>query len=87
MALERAKEGAAAGRESVNKGVMSIVESIEQGTGLKLKAIGWAEEVKKEAHNIVNGTQKDIDEAQRLASGAVESKISSGDSEDSKRLV
>jgi organizing structure protein 2 len=85
--LERAKEGAAAGRESVNKGVKSIVESIEQGTGLKLKAIGWAEEVKKEAHNIANGTQKDINEAQRLAGGAVESKSSSGNSDDSKRLV
>jgi organizing structure protein 2 len=87
IALERAKEGAAAGRESVNKGVRSIVESIEQGTGLKLKAIGWAEEVKKEAHNIANGTQKDINEAQRLAGGAVESKSSTGDSDDSKRLV
>ncbi|OJA18202.1 hypothetical protein AZE42_08882 [Rhizopogon vesiculosus] len=87
IALERAKEGVAAGRESVNEGVKSIVESIEQGTGLKLKAIGWAQEVKREAQNIANGAQKDINEAHRIADGAIESKSSSSDSEDSKRLV
>jgi len=80
IAWERAKEGAAAGRESVNKSVKSVVESIEQGTGLKLKAMGWAQEVKEEAQSIANVAQKDIKEA-------IESKSSSGDSEDSKRLV
>ncbi|KAG1729958.1 uncharacterized protein EDB91DRAFT_798589 [Suillus paluster] len=32
---ERAKEGTAAGRESVDKGVKNAMESIEQGTGVK----------------------------------------------------
>lgn len=80
IAWERAKESAAAGRESVNKGVKSIVESIEQGTGLNLKAMGWAQEVKQEAQSVADVVQKDIKEA-------IESKSSSGDSEDSKRLV
>ncbi|KAG0701628.1 apolipo protein O-domain-containing protein [Suillus ampliporus] len=77
---ERVKEGAAAGRESVNNGVKSILESIEEGTGLKLKAMGWAQEVKKEAQSVASVAQKDIKEA-------VESKSSSGDSEDSKSLA
>ncbi|KAG0704884.1 hypothetical protein DFH29DRAFT_908966, partial [Suillus ampliporus] len=34
VAWERAKEGAAAGRESDNNGVKNIVERIEEGTGL-----------------------------------------------------
>jgi len=80
IAWERAKESAAAGRESVNKGVKSTVESIEQGTGLNLKAMGWAQEVKKEAQSVADVVQKDIKEA-------IESKSSSVDSEDSKRLV
>ncbi|KAG2139835.1 apolipo protein O-domain-containing protein [Suillus bovinus] len=79
IAWERAKEGATAGRESVNKGVKSIVESIEQGTGLNLKAMGWAQEVKKEVQSVANVVQKDTK--------AIESKSSGGDSEDSKRLV
>lgn len=87
IALERAKASAAAGRESVNKGVKSVVESIEQATGLKLKAIGWAQDVKNEAHIVANGAPKDINEAQRIADGAIENKSSSGNSEDSKRLV
>ena len=87
IALGRAKERASAGRESVNKGVESIMESIEQGTGLKLKAIAWAQEVRKEAQNIANGAQKDVNEAQRIVDGASESKSSSGGSEDSKKLV
>ncbi|KAG1750565.1 uncharacterized protein EDB91DRAFT_1244149 [Suillus paluster] len=73
IAWERAKEGAAAGRVSVNNGVKSVVESIEQGTGLKLKAMGWAQEVKKEAQSVANVAQKDIKEA-------IESKSSSADS-------
>jgi organizing structure protein 2 len=80
IAWERAKESAVAGRESVNKGVKSIVESIEQGTGLNLKAMGWAQEVKKEAQSVADVVQKDIKEA-------MESKSSSVDSDDSKRLV
>lgn len=87
MALERAKESASAGRESVNKGVKSVVESIEQGTGLKLKAIGWAQEVRKEAQNIASGVQKDVGGAQGIVEGATESKSSNGGSEDSKKLV
>ncbi|KAG0692016.1 hypothetical protein DFH29DRAFT_973167, partial [Suillus ampliporus] len=60
---ERVKEGAAAGRESVNNGVKSILESIEEGMGLKLKAMGWAQEVKKEAQSVASVAQKDIKEA------------------------
>jgi organizing structure protein 2 len=60
--------------------VKSTVESIEQGTGLNLKAMGWAQEVKKEAQSVADVVQKDIKEA-------IESKSSSVDSEDSKRLV
>lgn len=80
IAWERAKESAAVGRDSVNKGVKSIVESIEQGTGLNLKAMGWAQEVKKEAQSVVDVIQKDTKEV-------IESKSPSSDSEDSKRLV
>ncbi|KAG0693327.1 apolipo protein O-domain-containing protein [Suillus ampliporus] len=80
IAWERAKEGVAAGRESVNNGVKSIVERIEEGTGLKLKAMGWAQDVKKEAQSVASVAQKDLKEA-------IESKSSSGDSEDSKRLA
>ncbi|KAG1738011.1 apolipo protein O-domain-containing protein [Suillus lakei] len=80
IAWERAKEGTAAGRESVSKGVKNVVESIEQGTGLNLKAMGWAQEVRKEAQSVANVAQKDIKEA-------IESKGSSGDSEGSKRLA
>lgn len=80
IAWERTKEGAAAGRESVNQGVKNVVESIEQRTGLKLKAMGWAQEVKKEAQSVADVVEKDIKEA-------IESKSSSGDSGDSKRLV
>jgi organizing structure protein 2 len=80
IAWERAKAGATAGRESVNKGVKGIVESIEQGTGLNLKAMGWAQEAKKEAQSVANAVQRDVMEA-------IESKSSSGDSEDSKRSV
>lgn len=87
MALERAKEGVAVGRESVNTGVKSIVGSIEQGTGLKLKAIGWAQEVKEEVQNIANGAQKDINEVQKIADGTIDSQSSGSNSEDSKRLV
>ncbi|KAG1850095.1 apolipo protein O-domain-containing protein [Suillus tomentosus] len=80
IAWERAKESAAVGRDSVNKGVKSIVESIEQGTGLNLKAMGWGQEVKKEAQSVVDVIQKDTKEV-------IESKSPSSDSEDSKRLV
>jgi organizing structure protein 2 len=80
IAWERAKEGAAAGRASVNKGVKGIVESIEQGTGLNLKAMGWAQEAKKEAQSAANVVQRDIKEA-------IESKSSTGVSEDTKRSV
>jgi organizing structure protein 2 len=79
IAWERAKEGAAAGRESLNNGVKGIVESIEQGTGLNLKAMGWAQEAKKEAQSVASVVQRDI-------KGAIESKSSNGDS-DSKRSV
>lgn len=79
IAWERAKEGAAAGRESLNNGVKGIVESIEQGTGLNLKAMGWAQEAKKEAQSVASVVQRDIKEA-------IESKSSNGDS-DSKRSV
>ncbi|KAG2078709.1 hypothetical protein BDR04DRAFT_1131628 [Suillus decipiens] len=80
IAWERAKESAVAGRESVNQGVKNVVESIEQRTGLKLKAMGWAQEAKKDAQGVADVVQKDIKEA-------IESKSLSGDSEDSKRLV
>ncbi|KAG0692276.1 hypothetical protein DFH29DRAFT_882728 [Suillus ampliporus] len=76
---ERAKEGAAAGRESVDNGVKSVVERIEEGTGFKLKAMGWAKGM-KEAQSVVSVAQKDIKEA-------IESKSASGDSEDSKSLA
>ncbi|KAG1762573.1 apolipo protein O-domain-containing protein [Suillus occidentalis] len=79
IAWERAKDGAAAGRESLNNGVKGIVESIEQGTGLNLKAMGWAQEAKKEAQSVASVVQRDIKEA-------IESKNSNGDS-DSKRSV
>jgi organizing structure protein 2 len=79
IAWERAKDGAAAGRESLNNGVKGIVESIEQGTGLNLKAMGWAQEAKKEAQSVASVVQRDIKEA-------IESKSSNGDS-DSKRSV
>lgn len=79
IAWERAKNGAAAGRESLNNGVKGIVESIEQGTGLNLKAMGWTQEAKKEAQSVASVVQRDIKEA-------IESKNSNGDS-DSKRSV
>lgn len=79
IAWERAKGGAAAGRESLNNGVKGIVESIEQGTGLNLKAMGWAQETKQEAQSVASVVQRDIKEA-------IESKSSNGDS-DSKRSV
>jgi organizing structure protein 2 len=67
--------------------VKSVVESIEQGTGLKLKAIGLAQEAKKEAQNIANGVQKDINEVQRIADWTIASQSSGGNSEESKRLI
>ncbi|KAG0692336.1 hypothetical protein DFH29DRAFT_1048624 [Suillus ampliporus] len=76
---EHAREGTAAGRESVNNGVKSVVGKIEEGTGLKLKAMGWAKEM-KEAQSVVSVAQKDIKET-------VESKSASGDSENSKSLA
>lgn len=79
IAWERAKEGAASGRESLNNGVKGIVESIEQGTGLNLKAMGWTQEAKKEVQSVAGVVQRDVKET-------IESKSSNGDS-DSKRSV
>ncbi|KAG0693874.1 hypothetical protein DFH29DRAFT_1084065 [Suillus ampliporus] len=76
---KRAKEGAAAGRDSVNNSVKIVAERIEEGMELKLKAMGWAQEM-KEAQSVVSVAQKDLKEA-------IESKSSSGNSEDPKSLA
>ncbi|KAH7927019.1 hypothetical protein BV22DRAFT_1032243 [Leucogyrophana mollusca] len=61
MAWERAKEGAAGGRESLGRGVEGMVHKVEEGTGLKLREVmGWAREVKEEAKDVVKVAEKDV---------------------------
>ncbi|KAG2355873.1 hypothetical protein BDR07DRAFT_1424990 [Suillus spraguei] len=58
----------------------SVATSVNQGVKNVVETMGWAQEVKKEAQSVADVVEKDIKEA-------IESKSSSGDSGDSKRLV
>ncbi|KAK1225209.1 hypothetical protein PQX77_011889 [Marasmius sp. AFHP31] len=73
MTWERIKEATASGRESLNKGVESGLEKIQDATGLKLKeSLGWGKEVEGRVAEVVNAAEVKVVEAKAIAEKKVE---------------
>ena len=80
MTWEKVKDATASSREQLNRGAMTVVEKVQEVTGLKLKeTLGWTgekvEEQKQEIIKAVDNIKAAIDEKLEVAENKVEKKV------------
>ena len=80
MTWEKVKDATASSREQLNRGAMTVVEKVQEVTGLKLKeTLGWTgekvEEQKQEIIKAVDNVKAAIDEKLEVAENKVEKRV------------
>jgi len=80
MTWEKVKDATASSREQLNRGAMTVVEKVQEVTGLKLKeTLGWTgekvEEQKQEIIKAVDNVKAAVDEKLEVAENKMEKTV------------
>ncbi|KAJ3575205.1 hypothetical protein NP233_g1258 [Leucocoprinus birnbaumii] len=76
MTWERIKDATKDTRGHINSGAVSIVEKIQESTGLKLREVlGWGEEVKRNTETSVTEAKEAVEQVLEQTTNAVEEKV------------
>lgn len=77
MTWEKVKDATASGREQLNRGAMSIVEKVQEMTGLKLKeTLGWTgQKVAEQRQEVVSDVKASIYDKSEGAENKVEKDV------------